>query len=72
MTTEMTKSRPAAAPQLSVAGGGAPTQIAGQYRTGVARHTVADPARAREVLGFTAKVVPRMGLREIANAPLRD
>jgi dTDP-L-rhamnose 4-epimerase len=45
--------------------------ITGQYRSGDVRHIVADPARATEVLGFTAAVDPREGLRQFAFAPLR-
>ena len=45
--------------------------VTGQYRSGDVRHIVADPARAAEVLGFTAAVDPREGLREFAFAPLR-
>ena len=60
------------AEQLSVAGGGATPLVTGQYRSGDIRHIVADPARAREVLGFTAKVDSLTGLREFAGAPLRD
>ena len=51
-------------------GGGAP-QVTGDYRSGDVRHVVADPARAREVLGFSATVDPADGLREFAFAPLR-
>ncbi|MCZ0727396.1 NAD-dependent epimerase/dehydratase family protein [Mycolicibacterium iranicum] len=46
-------------------------QVTGQYRSGDVRHIVADPARAAEVLGFTAAVKPADGLREFATAPLR-
>jgi dTDP-L-rhamnose 4-epimerase len=35
------------------------------------RHIVADPARARQVLGFTARIDPAAGLAEFATAPLR-
>jgi dTDP-L-rhamnose 4-epimerase len=45
--------------------------VTGQYRSGDARHIVADPARAADVLGFRAAVDPRDGLREFAYAPLR-
>ena len=60
------------AQQLSAAGGGAAPVITGQYRDGDVRHIVADPARARGVIGFSAKVDPLTGLREFASAPLRD
>ncbi|MBV8927990.1 MAG: NAD-dependent epimerase/dehydratase family protein [Mycobacteriaceae bacterium] len=46
--------------------------VSGQYRSGDVRHIVADPARAREQLGFTARIDPQTGLRDFANAPLRD
>lgn len=46
--------------------------VTGQYRSGDVRHIVADPALATELLGFTAAVDPRDGLREFAFAPLRD
>jgi dTDP-L-rhamnose 4-epimerase len=59
------------AEQLSRAHGGSPPQITGQYRSGDVRHIVADPARARQVLGFTARIRPEAGLREFATAPLR-
>jgi dTDP-L-rhamnose 4-epimerase len=45
--------------------------ITGQYRSGDVRHIVADPARAAAVLGFRARIEPRMGLRDFAFAPLR-
>jgi dTDP-L-rhamnose 4-epimerase len=35
------------------------------------RHIVADPARARRLLGFTACIDPAAGLVEFASAPLR-
>ncbi len=59
------------AEQLSRAHGGSPPRITGQYRSGDVRHIVADPARARQVLGFTARIRPEAGLREFATAPLR-
>ncbi|MEE4023720.1 NAD-dependent epimerase/dehydratase family protein [Gordonia sp. PKS22-38] len=45
--------------------------ITGELRPGDIRHIVADPARARDVLGFTAQVSPEQGLAEFATAPLR-
>ena len=60
------------AEQLSQAGGGPAPQVTGQYRSGDVRHIVADPARARELLGFRAKIGPEVGLKEFAKAPLRD
>ena len=59
------------AEQLSRAHGGPPPRVTGQYRSGDVRHIVADPARARQVLGFTARIGPEAGLREFATAPLR-
>jgi len=59
------------ADQLSRASGGPAPRVTGQYRSGDVRHIVADPARARELLGFTAKIGPEAGLREFATAPLR-
>jgi len=53
-----------------VHGGGAP-EVTGGYRSGDVRHIVADPAKARRVLGFSAAVDPGAGLREFATAPLR-
>ncbi|MFZ0834622.1 MAG: NAD-dependent epimerase/dehydratase family protein [Mycobacterium sp.] len=59
------------AKQLAAAHGGPPPEVTGQYRGGDVRHIVADPARARQVLGFTARIGPGSGLREFATAPLR-
>ena len=56
---------------VSDARGGPAPQVTGDYRSGDVRHIVADPARAREVLGFSAAVDPADGLREFAFAPLR-
>jgi dTDP-L-rhamnose 4-epimerase len=44
----------------------------GQYRPGDVRHIVADPSRAKEMLGFSATISPAEGLDEFAWAPLRD
>jgi dTDP-L-rhamnose 4-epimerase len=60
------------AEQLSQASGGPAPQVTGQYRSGDVRHIVADPARARELLGFTAKIDPGSGITEFAKAPLRN
>jgi dTDP-L-rhamnose 4-epimerase len=60
------------AEQLSAAHGGPAPKVTGQYRSGDVRHIVADPARARQLLGFTATIPPQTGLREFASAPLRD
>jgi dTDP-L-rhamnose 4-epimerase len=51
---------------------GPPPIVTGQYRPGDVRHIVADPARAADLLGFTAAVEPDEGLRRFAWAPLRD
>jgi dTDP-L-rhamnose 4-epimerase len=59
------------AEQLSASSGGSAPQVTGQYRSGDVRHIVADPARARDVLGFTATILPDRGLAEFATAPLR-
>ena len=58
--------------QLCAAHGGAQPQTTGQYRSGDVRHIVADPARARDRLGFSAKIDPQTGLRQFATAPLRE
>jgi dTDP-L-rhamnose 4-epimerase len=59
------------AERLSQVGGGPAPRVTGQCRSGDVRHIVADPARARELLGFTAKIGPDTGLRDFATAPLR-
>ncbi|MGH3435534.1 MAG: NAD-dependent epimerase/dehydratase family protein [Sciscionella sp.] len=46
-------------------------RVVGGARPGDVRHIVADPARAAEVLGFTAKVPFAQGIAEFATAPLR-
>jgi dTDP-L-rhamnose 4-epimerase len=60
------------AEQLGAAHRGPAPVVTGQYRSGDVRHIVADPCRARDVLGFAARIDPHAGLREFANAPLRD
>jgi dTDP-L-rhamnose 4-epimerase len=60
------------AEQLCAAHGGPPPKVTGQYRSGDVRHIVADPTRARDVLGFTASIDPHTGLTGFANAPLRN
>ncbi|MBJ7357734.1 NAD-dependent epimerase/dehydratase family protein [Nocardioides sp.] len=47
-------------------------EVTGGYRLGDVRHVVASPARAAAELGFTAEVLPEVGLPEFATAPLRD
>jgi dTDP-L-rhamnose 4-epimerase len=51
-------------------GGPAPVVVGGA-RPGDVRHVVADPARARAVLGFTAAVAFADGVRAFATDPLR-
>ncbi|MBV8349469.1 MAG: NAD-dependent epimerase/dehydratase family protein [Mycolicibacterium sp.] len=60
------------AEQLSAASGGPAPRVTGQYRSGDVRHIVADPVRARKLLGFSATIHPHDGLRAFAKAPLRD
>ncbi|MDY6807626.1 MAG: NAD-dependent epimerase/dehydratase family protein [Actinomycetota bacterium] len=52
--------------------GGPSPVVTGEVRPGDIRHIVADPARARELLGFTARIGPEQGLAEFATAPLRS
>ncbi|MDF0529842.1 NAD-dependent epimerase/dehydratase family protein [Tsukamurella sp. 8F] len=52
------------------AGGPAPV-VTGEYRAADVRHIVADPARARELLGFTARIAPDDGLARFATDSLR-
>lgn len=56
---------------LAAAHGGPDPVVTGAVRSGDVRHIVADPARAREMLGFTAQITPAAGLVEFASAPLR-
>jgi len=56
---------------LAEAFGGPPPVVTGEYRLGDVRHIVASPDRAREELGFTARVGFAEGIREFATAPLR-
>jgi dTDP-L-rhamnose 4-epimerase len=54
------------------AGPGAPApRVTGEYRLGDVRHVFADPARARERLGFAAEIGLEAGMREFATAELR-
>jgi dTDP-L-rhamnose 4-epimerase len=46
-------------------------EVTGGYRLGDVRHIVASPARASAELGFTAEVLPDVGLPAFATAPLR-
>ncbi|WP_328351061.1 NAD-dependent epimerase/dehydratase family protein [Mycobacterium sp. NBC_00419] len=59
------------ATRLCEARGGPAPVVTGAYRSGDVRHIVADPARARERLGFQAVIDPSAGLQEFAFAPLR-
>lgn len=56
---------------LADACGGKPPVVTGEFRAGDVRHIVASAERAREELGFTAAIDPRVGLAEFASAPLR-
>ncbi len=57
---------------LADAYGGPAPVVTGEYRLGDVRHVTADPARARQELGFVAAVGPEEGLRAFAQAPLRS
>ena len=46
-------------------------EVTGGYRLGDVRHIVASPERARAELGFSAEVLPDVGLTAFATAPLR-
>ena len=46
-------------------------EVTGGYRLGDVRHVVASPERARAELGFSASVLPEVGLPAFATAPLR-
>lgn len=52
--------------------GGPAPEVVGGHRLGDIRHVFASPARAREELGFTAAVSFEAGMREFAQAPLRQ
>ncbi|WP_300007616.1 NAD-dependent epimerase/dehydratase family protein [Pseudonocardia sp.] len=56
---------------LAAAVGGPAPQVVGGARPGDVRHVVADPARARSVLGFEARVGFADGVRAFATDPLR-
>lgn len=45
--------------------------ITGDYRAADVRHVVASPERARQELGFTARIGPEEGIAAFAHAPLR-
>ncbi len=46
--------------------------VTGAYRRGDVRHVFASAERAREVLGFSARIDLEAGMRDFARAPLRD
>jgi dTDP-L-rhamnose 4-epimerase len=46
-------------------------EVTGQFRRGDVRHVFASVQRARDVLGFTARIGLEDGMREFATAPLR-
>ncbi|WP_253864849.1 NAD-dependent epimerase/dehydratase family protein [Prauserella halophila] len=60
------------AAELSRAMAGPEPRIAGGARPGDVRHVVADPARARELLGFAASVPFATGVAAFATDPLRS
>ncbi|MGE3288340.1 MAG: NAD-dependent epimerase/dehydratase family protein [Pseudonocardia sp.] len=60
------------ATELAAAMGGPAPVVVGGARPGDVRHVVADPARARGVLGFHAAVRFADGLRAFATDPLRE
>jgi dTDP-L-rhamnose 4-epimerase len=45
--------------------------VTGEFRLGDVRHVFADPARAREELGFSAEIDLARGMAEFATADLR-
>jgi dTDP-L-rhamnose 4-epimerase len=59
------------AAELSLAAGGPPPVVTGEFRLGDVRHIVASPARARRELGFAATIGLAEGVAEFAHAPLR-
>ncbi len=59
------------AAELSRACAGPAPKVVGGTRPGDVRHVVADPARARALLGFTARVGFAAGMAEFATASLR-
>ena len=59
------------ASELSKASAGPPPVVVGGARPADVRHVVADPARAREVLGFHAQVPFADGIAAFARAPMR-
>jgi dTDP-L-rhamnose 4-epimerase len=59
------------ATELARACAGPAPKVIGGARPGDVRHVVADPSRARELLGFAARVRFTEGIAEFATAPLR-
>ncbi|MEU0530889.1 NAD-dependent epimerase/dehydratase family protein [Amycolatopsis tolypomycina] len=59
------------AKELSRAGNGPSPKVIGGARPADVRHVVADPARARELLGFTAEIGFAEGIADFATAELR-
>ncbi|MEV0325898.1 NAD-dependent epimerase/dehydratase family protein [Micromonospora echinospora] len=57
---------------LAAAMGGPAPVVVGGTRTADVRHVVADPARARELLGYTARVGFVDGVTAFATDPLRE
>jgi dTDP-L-rhamnose 4-epimerase len=60
------------AAELAKAYGGPAPDTIGGARAADVRHVVADPTRAREVLGFTARVSFADGVAAFATDPLRE
>lgn len=58
--------------ELARACDGPAPQVVGGARAADVRHVVADPARARELLGFTAEIGFEKGMTDFATAELRD
>jgi dTDP-L-rhamnose 4-epimerase len=61
----------AMAAALAAAMGGPAPVVTGEFRAGDVRHVVASPGRARDELGFMARIGPEAGFLEFATAPLR-
>ncbi|MFI6133552.1 NAD-dependent epimerase/dehydratase family protein [Micromonospora sp. NPDC051141] len=57
---------------LAEAMGGPAPEIAGGARAADVRHVVADPSRARDLLGYTARVTFAEGVNAFATDPLRS
>jgi dTDP-L-rhamnose 4-epimerase len=57
--------------ELARAAGGPEPETTGEFRLGDVRHVFADPTRAREVLGYEARIAFEDGVREFATAALR-